>query len=126
MSIWLKFLPLEIQGVTDLVEPTDEIKNGERVVGVVSDELKQLWTLYNSVKKSGELMTIEMKYTKATDEEHGKISELMAKARALELIFWIGALDELQLWSHPEQTGLRVGWQVVEFKHTDLLFPFRL
>ena len=125
MNTWLKLLPLEIQEVDALIEPTDEIGEGEIVAGVVSDELKKLWSLCNSLKKSTELMSIELKYTKDTTEERARVAELMAKARALEMIFWIGALDELQLWGHPEQCGLRVGWKVVEFKQPELPFPFK-
>lgn len=123
MSTWLKLLPLEIKDVNDLMEPTEEIREGETVVGVVSDELKKIWTLFRSLKKSADMLHVEMQYSKASTEERGKLVELMAKARALEMIFWIGALDELQLWGHQEQCAMRVGWQVVEFKEPD--FPLK-
>ena len=124
MSTWLKLLPLDIQDVNVLIEPTDEIKEGETVAGVVSDELKKVWTLCRSLKKRAEILAVELKYIKASDPERARLGELMTKGRALELIFWIGVLDELQLWSHPEQHGLRMGWQVVEFKQPEAPFPF--
>ena len=124
MITWLKLLPLEIQEVDVLIEPTDEVKEGETIVGTISDDLKKLWTLCRSMKKSAELLSIEVKYKQADAEATGKVSELLTKARALEMIFWIGIFDELQLWGHPEQPGLRVGWQVVEFKRPEMILPF--
>jgi len=124
MSTWLKLLPLELEGIDELIEPIDEVKEGETIVGVVSDDLKKLWTLFRSIRKSADLLSIEVKYRQAGAEENGKISELLSKARALELIFWIGVFDELQLWGHPDQPGLRIGWQVVEFKQSKTQFPF--
>jgi len=124
MSTWLKLLPLEIQDVNDLIEPTEEIKAGETVAGVVSEELKKTWTLSRSFKKSAELLEVQMKYTKASEEERGKFVELMYKARALEMIFWIAVHDELQLWGHPERCALRIGWQVVEYKQVESPFKF--
>ena len=126
MSTWLKLLPLEIQDVKDLLEPTEEVKQGENVVGVVTSELRKIWTLSKSLGKSAELLEVEMKYAKASTQEHGKMVELRAKARGLETIFWIGVMDELQLWGHSESCALRVDWQVVEFKQPEFPFPFKI
>lgn len=126
MSTWFKLLPLEIQEVDDLLEPTGQIKEGETIIGVVSDELKKLWTLSNAAKKTAELLQVELKYTQASGEERAKISELLAKSRAMEMIFWVGAMDELQLWGHADQCTMRVGWQVVEFKQPECRFPFQI
>lgn len=125
MSDWLKFLPIAIQDIEELTEPTDEVKEGETIVGVVSDGLKKMWTLCLSLKKAGELLSIESKYTKSSAEELGKIAELISKSRCLEMIFWVGAHDELHLWDSFDNCALRVGWQVVTFKKPDMPFPFR-
>ena len=87
MSTWLKLLPLEIQGVESLIEPITEVGEGETVAGEVSDGLRRIWTLYQGVKKAADLLGIEVRYSKASDEESGKIIELMHKSRALEQIF---------------------------------------
>lgn len=127
MNTWLKLLPreLELQELSELIEPTDEIKEGEKVIGTVSDELKKLHTLWKAMKKSADLLTVELEYKKAADQERGKVFELQYKARALEILFWVGVHDELGLWSHPESCGIRVGWQVVEFKRPEMPFPFK-
>jgi len=120
MSTWLKLLPLEIQSVDTLIEPTEEVKEGETVAGVVSDGLKKLWTLSSAGKKAAALLEVELRYTpSAGPEERGRMTEQASKANAMEMIFWIGAMDELQLWGHPEACALRVGWQVVEFKRPE-------
>lgn len=124
MNTWFKLLPLELQEVSELLEPTEEVERGETVIGVVSEELKKLYTLWQSLRKSAELLEIELKYRKSTNAELGKISELRAKARALGYLFWIGACDELQLWGNPGQSGVRAGWQVVEFKKPESPFDF--
>ena len=126
MSAWLKFLPFEIKEVNKLIEPIEEVKEGETVVGTISDELKKIWTLHQSLKKSGELMQIDIKYNKASSEVMGNISELMSKARGLEVIFWIGAHDELHLWDNFDLLGLRVGWQVISYKQPAMPAFFKL
>ncbi len=125
MSTWFKLLPLELQEVDELIEPLEEIKEGETVAGVVSDGLKKLWTLSRASRKAADLLEVELRYSPTPTEERAKATELMAKARAMEMIFWIGVIDELQLWGHSEQCALRAGWQIVEFKTPDTPFPFR-
>ena len=126
MSTWLKLLPLEISEVDELIEPIDEIKEGETVVGVVSDELKKLWTLCKAGRKSAEIFEVEQRYAPSPSQDRAKSTELLSKARAMEMIFWIGAFDELHMWGHPEQYALRMGWKVVEFKMSDSPFKFFL
>ena len=125
MSTWLKLLPLELTEITDLMEPTDEVQPGDTPVGIVSDELKKMYTLYREMKKSADLLVVEVEYRKATEEERGKISELVNKSKTLEMLFWVGISDDFHLWSHTGlMPAIRVGWQVVEFKPTGL--PFRM
>jgi len=125
MSTWFKLLPLDIEDVDELIEPIDEIKEGETVVGAVSDDLKKLWTLCKAGRKAAELLEVELRYTPAPAQERARVAELISKARVMEMLFWIGVIDELQLWGHPEQCGLRVDWQVVEFKAPEMPFPFK-
>ena len=124
MSTWLKLLPLELQEIDPLIEPTAEIREGETVAGVVSGELRKVYTLWRSLEKQADLLAIEFKYRKTTNDELGKVAELKAKAEALMMIFWIGVNDDLNLWGHPEQLGIRTDWNVVEYKQPHLPFPF--
>jgi len=125
MSTWVKLLPLELQEVNELMEPTEEIKDGEKIAGVISDELKKLYTLWKASKKSVELLIVELEYKKATEQERGKIAELKTKARALEMIFWVGVCDELGLWNNVEMIpSIRAGWRVIELKQPESPFRF--
>ena len=116
MNTWLSLLPLEIHEISSFIEPTEEVKEGETVVGQVSEELKALYTMYKTTAKSADLLSVERNYRKITDEESAKISELKFKARALEMLFWVGINDEHSLWGHVAGVDVRVGWRVVEFK----------
>uniref|UniRef100_A0A6M3X547 Uncharacterized protein n=1 Tax=viral metagenome TaxID=1070528 RepID=A0A6M3X547_9ZZZZ len=128
MSTWLKLLPLEIDGVEELIEPVEVLKGDDTVLGVIcSEDLKKIWSLYKSLRKEAELLAVEQKYTTPTDEEKGKVAELATKARALELIFWIGVQDELQMWARPQDFShyICAGWKVAEFKRPEMpFFPF--
>ncbi len=115
MSSWLKLLPLEMQDVVDLVEPTEELKEGETVVGVISEDLRKVYTLWQTMEKQSEILAVEIKYTKESDQNRAKLFEMKTKAKGLEMIFWIGAMDELGLWGHVEQRGIRTGWKIVEY-----------
>ena len=117
MSTWLKLLPLELKEVKHLTEPVEEVKEGETVVGTISEDLKKLYTFFKTLEKEANLMEVELKYIKATPEQFGKLAEKKNKAGILRGIFTIGIYDELGLWSHPEPADIRSGWRVVEYKH---------
>ena len=38
MSTWLKLLPLEIDGVEELIEPVEVLKGDDTVLGVICSE----------------------------------------------------------------------------------------
>lgn len=126
MITWFTLLSLDLQDVDKLIEPIDEIKEGETVVGTASDDLKKLWTLCKANRKAAELLTVELKYSSSPTPDRAKTEELLAKSKVMEMIFWIGVHDELHLWGHAQQCGLRVGWQVVEYKRPESFFPFNI
>jgi hypothetical protein len=118
VSTWLKLLPLDLDEINpgDFIEPTEDVKEGETVIGVVSDDLKKIYTLYQSLSKTASLLKVEMSYRKSNSEDNGRLSQLYYKARALQNIFWVGLNDEFDLWSHTESCDIRTGWRVVEYK----------
>ena len=126
MSTWLGLLPLELEDVKEVVEPPQEVKDGETLAGEVSDYLRKLYTLSRAMKKQADLLQIEAKYTNPTPEERGKIIELMTKASVLDSIFLIGIHDELGIWGHEGQCAVRSGWQVVFTKAPEFPFPFNM
>ena len=120
MSTWLKMLPLELSEVTHLTEPVEEVKEGETIIGTISEDLKKLYTFFKAIEKEANLLEVELRYTKATPEQFGKLAEKKNKAKILQGIFIIGIYDELGLWSHPELADVRSGWRVVEYKPQSL------
>lgn len=116
MYTWFKLLPLEIQEVDQLVEPQDEIKEGETPAGTISEILRKMYSLWKSTDQASELLAVELKYRKASDEDWGRLAQLKAKSHILSVLFWICVMDELNLWSHREQCAIREGWQIVEYQ----------
>lgn len=113
MTAWLTFLPIEINDVEELKEPKQEIQKGETVVGEVPPgDLRKLWSLYKTASRHTELLRVEQKF-EPTDERKGQILELHYKTSAMQVIFWIGIHDVLELWANSGQLDLRAGWQVV-------------
>lgn len=112
---WLDFLPVEIKEVDEIKDPTQEIKDGDSVHGVVPESLRPLYTLYRAASRQMELLQVEQRFD-GKDEQRGRISELHFKSHAMQLIFWIEVYDALRLWSSPGNLELRVDWQVVTAK----------
>ena len=114
MSTWLKLLPLELQELDKLSEPDTQIKPGDHEVGVMSDDLKKLYSLYRSVDRASDQAKLD--YRHSLEEERaqlvGRAAELDKKAEVLRELFWIGVNDEFNLWS-KRATGIRKGWKVV-------------
>ena len=84
-----------------------------------------MWTLSTILSKQASLLQVEQNY-EPTDERRGEISSLSFKSRALQIIFWIGIHDELELWATGGQMGLREGWKVVSFTPKATLMGFPL
>ncbi len=119
---WLDFLPIEIKEVDEIKDPTQEIKDGDILHGVVPEALRPLYTLHRATSRQMELLQVEQKF-EGKDEQRGKICELHFKSHAMQLIFWIEVYDALRLWSTPGNLELRVDWQVVTAKPAPA-FPF--
>jgi len=84
MYTWFKLLPLEIQEVDQLVEPQEEIKEGETIAGTISEILRKMYSLWKSTDQAAELLAVELKYKKASGEDG--ISALPIKQQGLGLL----------------------------------------
>ena len=117
MDTFLKLLPLELGQITELIEPTDAIEDGDHVVGVVPEDLRKLYTLSLLKQKAKDEAMLEAKYASPalrqtlTTEAH----ELNGKAHVLRELFRIALSDEFRLWDKPA-AAVRTGWQVVWFE----------
>ena len=117
MTTWLKLLPLELQEITDFMEPPAEIKKNDNVVGVMSDDLKKLYTLWMMCTREAEQAKLNHRFSHSLEDEH-KAVEYKAKAEALRHIFWTCLNEEFDLWN-KYTSGIRKGWQVCWSEESD-------
>ena len=116
-TTWLKLLPLELQGITDIMEPPGDVGENDNVVGVMSDDLKRLYTLWRMCTKESEQARLNYRYSPNPEDKH-KALEYKSKAEALQHIFWTCVNEEFDLW-HRYSTGVRKGWQVCWSEESD-------
>lgn len=126
MSTFLKLLPLELSGISanDIAEPEYEMEEGDREAGIMSEDVKRLFTLGRQLEKDSTQNMLDGKY--CTDkarklELEAKAYELEAKSRAIKELMWISIRDELGLWT--EGTGIRRGFKVVVTKEKENDLP---
>lgn len=117
MSIFLKLLPLELDQITEFIEPHDPVGEAEHVVGVVSDDLKKLYTLHILKAKAKDEAVVEAKYASPDLRQSltARADELNGKAHVLWELFRVALNDEFELWDKPA-VGVRVRWQVVWYE----------
>lgn len=124
MSTFLKLLPLELQDIQNYIEPRQKKMEGDHVVGVMSDDLKKLWTLCQQYAESSAKAEAKLRFGSGVEEElGGKVNELSEKAKVLRDIFFIAVCDEFELWD-KKSTGVRKGFEVVWTEEDDSLPPF--
>ncbi|NVM23790.1 MAG: hypothetical protein HWN68_18680 [Desulfobacterales bacterium] len=121
MTTWLKLLPLELQDITQFVEPFGETKRDENVAGVMSEDLKRLYTLWMSYQREAEQARLNYKYS-AREEDKRTAVKNKFKADALERIFWCCVNEEFDLWDKG-CTSVRTGWQVCWAERSSDDFP---
>jgi hypothetical protein len=123
MSTFIKMIPLELQDVDHYFEPKFELIDGDHVVGVMSADLKKLFTLGQQYALRVEELKIKYRFSDENSEDiQAKINELSSKTDALRTLFWIAVSDEFSLWNRAS-TGVRRGYQVVWSDVKDTKFP---
>jgi len=125
MSTFLSLLPLELKQVSNFLEPEEEIKQGETVVGDMSNETKALYTL--SRYKAKEALDIQaglMICRENEEEKKAAINAAKARGALLYEILWVYLRDDLNLWNAGRGLALRRGFKVVTYKESPELPPF--
>jgi len=114
MITFLELLPIELHEITDYFEPNTELEENDHKVGVMSEDLKKLYTLWNNTMKTVSLMKTERRFSRVTNEEEfdAKIEELMERAEVLKNLFWFAVKVEYNLWG-KDSIGVRKGFNVV-------------
>jgi len=121
MSTWIRLLPLELDSMdeAELIEPDNEVKDGEVVVGEMSSVCKRLFVLANLYQKQSEQFNLDSRYCTGDEKTQleAKANEFGAKTSLLRTALWISIRDELELWN--DQIGVRVGFKVVSRSEDD-------
>ena len=116
MLTWIKMLPIELDEVTEYLDPHTPIGPGEKIIGTATEDLKKLYTLWMSKEKTIEENKIRAKFSKTQDEREEAIMLIlkdMEVAECLMRLFWIAIKDEFDLWKTDSMTGIRTGYIVV-------------
>jgi len=115
MSTFLKLLPLELNDLSEFMEPPAEVALDDRLVGDMSDTDKRLWTLGKAMEKDCNQYQLDAKYATSKDQRNeliAKARELGAKSNILISLLWTSIRDEFGLWSESN-VGVRAGFKVV-------------
>jgi len=115
MSTFLKLLPLELNELTEFMEPPAEVAPNDRLVGDMSDTDKRLWTLGKAMEKDCNQYQLDAKYAPNKEQRNelmAKAHELGAKSNILISLLWTSIRDEFGLWSEPN-VGVRADFKVV-------------
>ena len=122
MTTWLKLLPLELQEITDFMDPPQKLCEGDNIVGVMSDDLKRLYTLWMLIDKEAEQAKLDYRFSHKLEDEYRAL-EYTSKSQALRCIFWVCLDEEFNLWS-KDISGIRKGWQVCWTDKSNYKSPF--
>ncbi len=127
MSTWMKLLPLELDSMTELIEPPDAVGEKEEIVAVMPETARKLYTLSQMLDKTAAQFALDSNYCQDVVEKKrltGKATEIGVKARTAKALMWISVRDELDDWT--TLIGIRTGWQVVKMPPSGFLGLFNL
>ncbi len=116
MSTFLGLIPLEMNSLDKLIEPEIKFdKKRDHEVGIMSDDLKKLFTLWRIALRAVAERNIEAKFSESEEKRQLAViqaCELQSKALLLGDLFWIAVKDEFDLWAKPS-VGVRQGYRIV-------------
>ena len=111
MSTFTEMLPLELKDIHNYIEPEMELEKSDHEVGIMSDELKKLFTMWRQLGLKCAEAKLHMSFN-VKGINIARCRELDSKAEAIKNIFWIAIYDEFELWDKSD-IGVRKGFNVV-------------
>lgn len=128
MSTWIKLLPLELDSIkdADIIDPGQELREGDHVVGDMSRTAKQLFTLARMLEREADQLLLTRKYCvdkRLASELDAKIDQYKTKSQFVRDALWISIKDDMGLWS--TNAGVRIGFKVVTYECDEADNPFR-
>ena len=120
-------MPLEIQEVTEYLQPQQPKEENETVIGTLPEELIKLYSLWTATSRESDRVLVELRYSR-DKSLIDRYDELSDQAKVLELLFWIGVKEHFKLWGvlpkENVQVGIRQEYQIVKFSREDNMPPF--
>lgn len=130
-ATFVRNLTMDMAMQEDLVEPMAEATKDDTFVGDMTDDLKRLWSMKVGYSRSADEIELKLKYLPEPHpiDELAKIAELRQKAKALDILFWIGVQDTFHLWGTAEGVACRKGWTIAtvpapKMPSISFMFPF--
>lgn len=118
-TFWLDLLPMELEAITEdqLIEPEDEVEEGEQEIGTLPLFLKKLYTRIAQLRAECLRVQADLAMLPAAKKRERerlvvKTVELVRKHATLRDIFWIAVNEEFGLWMAPN-LSLRPGWKLM-------------
>lgn len=126
MTTFIELLPLELREITDYREPPYELEKSDHEVGVMTEDLKKLFTLWNNTMHSTITLKAELQFGNVANEKESsmKLDELVMRVDVLQRIFWFCVRAEYELWD-KDSVGVRRGFVVVWGDRDPNDSPFR-
>jgi len=116
MLTFLKMLPIEIEEITEYLDPMTPVGYKEKIVGVASNDIKRLYTIWKLREKAADESAIEAKFARSLEDQLAAVISLNKNLELTEFLgklFWISLKDELNLWKESKSIGIRSGYTVV-------------
>ena len=115
---WIKFLPIEISDIEEVVEPAEPLKPNDEILGYLDDDLKRLWTLRVMWQQKADDLTSRMNLNilQHDEENQAQVQEAAAKSHVLLQLFWVSVQDYFKTWHiRNYRVGVRKGFAVVKY-----------
>lgn len=128
MSMWLRLLPLELDGVNldDIVEPENPVDETGDVIGEMDITCKKLYTLYMFNMQAADKLALDARYCKDKDKRKefiaGSIKSHML-AQALYQILFMEIRDQFNCWDM--NLDIKAGFKIVS-SPTGKQSPFQI
>ena len=128
VGAWVSTLPFEVpfdpkDVLEHLTEHDSEVREGEKVVGALTEDQKLAWGILDRFVEAASRATIDFKHPRSSEAKAAARAQLeknTAKAEAMKEIFWTMVRESFDLWDAPN-IGIRSGSQVIKSERRESL-----
>jgi hypothetical protein len=101
-STWFKLLNMELDSIDNIIPPSDELNEGERYIGDMSELDKKLFTLATMLEREANQNLLDSRYSAEKSQKvilSAKATECMIKSNTVGHILDVSIREELKEWS---------------------------